>query len=201
MSMSAHTHRRPIVAVIGDASSKSGTRSCEVAECLGRALADSGYRIITGGLGGVMEAAHRGARASDSWRDGACIGVLPGTDPLQANEYVDIVIPTGLGHGRNLVIAHADAVVAVGGGAGTLSELAFAWINRRLIIGMRCGGWSERLADQRIDERIRYRDLPDDRVFGAADPAEATALLAAWLPFYSARPQGLAPSTEIPFAG
>src|SRR3546814_12882286 len=85
-----------------------------------------------------MEAAHRGARDSANWFDGAGIGILPGTNPGQANPYVDIAIPTGSDHGRNLVVAQSEAVIAIGGGAGTLSELAFAWIHRRLILALRC---------------------------------------------------------------
>ena len=62
--------------------------------------------------------------------------------------------------------------------------MAFAWIHRRLIIALRCGGWSGRLADQRIDERTRYRDIAEDRVFGADTSGEALSLLANWLPSY-----------------
>src|SRR3546814_18376895 len=73
-----------------------------------------------------------------SYLDGAGIGILPGTNPGQANPYVDIAIPTGSDHGRNLVVAQSEAVIAIGGGAGTLSEIAFAWIHRRLIIALSC---------------------------------------------------------------
>lgn len=96
-------------------------------------------------------------------------------------------IPTGLDHGRNLVVAQSDAIIAIGGGAGTLSEMALAWIHRRLIIALRCGGWSERLANQRIDERIRYKELTEDRVFAADSAEEALRLLVDWLPRYTKR--------------
>ncbi|MCH9684945.1 MAG: TIGR00725 family protein [Deltaproteobacteria bacterium] len=181
------TTRRFLIAVVGNASVIPGSLREQLAEEIGQRVVDAGYRLVTGGLGGVMAAASRGARRSGAWTDGTIIGVLPGTDPSQANPWVDVPLCTGLDHGRNRIVAQSDAVVAIGGGAGTLSELAFAWIHRRLVIGLRCGGWSERLADQRVDERQRHPDLPEDRVFGAADAAEALELLETWLPRYGRR--------------
>lgn len=128
-----------------------------------------------------MAAASEGAREAAGWRPGTIIGVLPGDSPDEANPWVEIALPTGLGHGRNAVVARADAVIAVGGGAGTLSEMAFAWLHDRLIIGLRCGGWSERLAGERLDERVRWPGIPDDCVWSAGDSAEALALLERWL--------------------
>ena len=176
--------RRSTVAVVGDARILAGSTQEALAFEIGRGLIDSGYRLVTGGMGGIMEAAHLGARASLHWHDGAGIGLLPGCDPTHANPYVDIVVPTGLDHGRNLVVAQSEAVVAIGGKAGTLSEMAFAWIHKRLIIGLRCGGWSERLADQRIDDRVRYPHIPKDRIFGADSADDVLALLDRWLPSY-----------------
>lgn len=173
--------------MIGNAGVPPGSVRYELAKAIGRGIVDAGHRVVTGGLGGVMEAACRGARESSAWADGATIGVLPGTDPSAANDWVDIALCTGLDHGRNRVVAQSDAVIAVGGGAGTLSELAFAWIHRRLVIGLRCGGWSDRLADERIDERVRYPELPEDRVYGASDAVEALELLARLLPRYGRR--------------
>ncbi len=179
--------RRVCVAVIGDARVERSDRRWTLAMGVGAGLVDRGYCVLTGGLGGVMEAACLGARQSTSWCAGTTIGLLPGTDPGRANPYVDIPLATGLDHGRNQIVAQASAVIAIGGGAGTLSELAFAWIHRRLIIGLRCGGWSERLADERIDERIRYREIPDDRVYGADTAEEALVLLDRNLERYSGR--------------
>ncbi|CAD5373581.1 hypothetical protein RA210_U380001 [Rubrivivax sp. A210] len=132
-----------------------------------------------------MRAAHRGARASAGWFDGAGVGILPGSDVDQANEYVDIAIPTGLDHARNAIVAQSAALVAIGGGSGTLSEMALAWSFGRLVIGLRCGGSSGLLAGQRIDARERYPALPDDQVFGADTAEEALGLLRHWLPSYA----------------
>lgn len=194
--MSTQTQRRSCIAVIGDAGAEPGSNRYMIAEALGRGIVDAGHRLITGGLGGIMEAACKGARSSPNWTDGAIVGLLPGFDPADANHHVDIAIPTGLDHGRNQVVSQSDAVIAVGGGAGTLSEIAFAWIHRRLIIAMRCGGWSERLADERIDERIRYSNLPDDRVFGADNVAEAMALFERYVRIYQRRHRGIERRTD-----
>ena len=94
-----------------------------VAEDVGRLLAEAGAVVVTGGRGGVMEAACKGARAAG----GRTVGLLPGLDRREANPYVEVAIATGLGEARNvLVVRSADALVAVGGAWGTLSEIAFA---------------------------------------------------------------------------
>jgi hypothetical protein len=182
MSQSSQTPhpstRRPLIAVIGDAKLEPGSAKDRLAEDIGRALVDAGYRVLTGGLGGVMEAASRGARSSSNYRSGDTVGVVPGHDPGEANAFVDVVLASGLDHVRNSVVAHADAVIAVGGGAGTMSEICFAWIYKRLIIGMRVEGWSGRMADQRVDERTRYPNEADDRIFGADSADDVVRILA-----------------------
>jgi uncharacterized protein (TIGR00725 family) len=150
-------------------------------------LIDSGYRIITGGMGGIMEAACRGARESTLYREGDTVGLLPGHMPSAANSFVDIVIPTGLAYGRNYLVAHADAVVAVGGGAGTLSEICYAWMHKRLIIALGEEGWSGKLAGEKLDLRIRYNDIPDDRIYAASSPRRVIKLLSQLLPIYKGR--------------
>ena len=101
---------------------------------MGRRLAEAGAVVVCGGLGGVMEAACRGAKAAG----GTTVGILPGTDRLDANDYVDVAIPTGIGEARNaLVVGTADAVVAVGGEFGTLSEIALALKAGTPVIGLR----------------------------------------------------------------
>ena len=116
----------------GDASPEE----LHAAEEIGAGLAAAGAVVVTGGLGGVMEAACRGARS----RRGRTVGILPGEDRDAANGWVEIAIATGLGELRNgLVVRAADAVVAVGGGHGTLSEVALALKLGRPVVGV--GTW------------------------------------------------------------
>lgn len=149
-----HSGRRKVVAVIGN--NVAPAEVARAAEALGKGLVDAGYRIVSGGLGGVMEAASRGAHAAARYREGDVIGLLPGREGKDANAWVDVVVPTGLGYARNvLVVSMADAVVAVAGGAGTLTEIAMAWQLDKPIVALTVGGWSARLAGERIDERAR----------------------------------------------
>jgi len=113
--------RRLAVAVVGPADADDGLR--EIAYAVGKLLAARGAVVVTGGLGGVMAAASQGARESG----GLVIGLLPTSDPDDANEFVNVAIPTGLGELRNgLLVRCADGVIAVGGSWGTLSEIALA---------------------------------------------------------------------------
>jgi uncharacterized protein (TIGR00725 family) len=182
--------RRAIVSVIGDAGAEEGFAPYDLAREVGKGLVDAGFRVMTGGLGGVMEAASRGAHESAAYREGDTIGILPHADPSQANPWVDIPIPTGLDHARNAIVANADAVIAIGGGAGTLAEMAFAWIYRRLVIGIEISGWSGELGDRRIDGRIRQADVPEDRVFRARTAEDAVKLVIEHLPRYASRHRG-----------
>jgi uncharacterized protein (TIGR00725 family) len=95
----------------------------EMAEAVGRGLAEAGIRVVCGGLGGVMEAVAKGA----SGAGGEVIGIVPGSSREDANEYCTHVVATGIGYARNLaVVASGDVVLAIGGEWGTLSEIAFA---------------------------------------------------------------------------
>jgi hypothetical protein len=172
------------VAVIGDGTVAEGSAMFGLADELGKRLVDAGFRVVTGGYGGVMEAACQGAHRSAAYRPGDTIGVLPGHDVAAANRFVDIALATGLGNGRNMVVAHADAAIALGGGAGTLSEIAFAWMYGRLVVGFRGPGWSGRLVGARLDDRVRFSAISDDQVFGVDTPEEAVALVVARLPEY-----------------
>lgn len=113
---------RPVrIAVIGGSSASA--EELEVAYRVGEAIARSGAVLVCGGLGGVMEAAARGCHAGG----GVSIGLLPGTDPWEANAFVTLPLATGLGEARNaLVVRAGEAVISVGGSWGTLSEIAFA---------------------------------------------------------------------------
>lgn len=115
------------VSVIG-----SGAEHEERAEEVGRLLAERGAVVVTGGLGEVMAAASRGAKSAG----GTTIGVVPGEARADANEWVDHVVVTGIGHARNLaVVASGDAVIAVGGRYGTLAEIGLALtLGRRVVV-------------------------------------------------------------------
>jgi uncharacterized protein (TIGR00725 family) len=109
------------VAVVG--AGRASAEQEQLAEEVGRELAQAGALVVCGGLGGVMEAACRGAKDGG----GSTLGILPGLDRSAANPFVDVAVPTGLGEARNaLVVRAADALVAVGGEYGTLSEIALA---------------------------------------------------------------------------
>jgi hypothetical protein len=111
----------PYIAVIG--ASQASPEQEQAAEDIGRGLGGAGCVVITGGRGGVMAAASRGARDAGA----TVVGILPGSDRREANQWVEIALPTGLGDVRNaLVVRAADAVIAVGGAYGTLSEIAHA---------------------------------------------------------------------------
>ncbi len=183
---------KKIVSVIGDAFVEVGSPRYELAFKVGKALVDNGYRVQTGGLNGVMAAASAGAKSSEKYKEGDVIALVPSFDSETANEFADIVIPTGLDVFRNVIVANAYAVIAVGGGAGTLCEMANAWSLKRLLIGM-CGtgGWSEKLAGQKLDERVRYENMPDDCVFGAYTAEEAVAVLNEKIGLYTARHTGI----------
>lgn len=181
--------RRKVVSVIGDAGVKPGSATYEAARQVGRLLVDEGFRVMTGGLGGVMEAASRGAHESERYGEGATIGVLPHLDPAEANEWVDIVLATGLHHARNTLVANADAVIAVGGGAGTLSEMAFAWMFKRLVVAVKGVGWADKLGGERLDARSRC-DVADDVVYAADDARHAVAIVVERLPLYTGRNKG-----------
>lgn len=163
--------RVPIIAVVGGNSASPALLA--EAERLGAGLMEAGFRLATGGRGGVMEATSRGARQSPAWQEGRIVGVLPSTDPAQANPYVDIVFPTGMGYARNvLLVSMADAVVAVGGGSGTLSEVALAWqLDKPLVALDLDEGWSSRLAGTTLDGRR------SDAIARACSAAEVLSLL------------------------
>lgn len=168
--------RRALLALVGDGDALPGTQSYDTAREVGRRAVDAGFRIASGGREGVMEAVFRGAHESGRYRDGDTVAILPGADPSFANRWADIVVATGLGHLRNGLVANADVVVAIGGGAGTLSEIAFAWMLGAPIIALVLPGWSGELAGRRVDGKIRYPELPDDVVHAARDAEETVSL-------------------------
>jgi uncharacterized protein (TIGR00725 family) len=155
--------RPPHIAVVGDGDPRGpdAHRLLEWGEEVGQLLARGGATVITGGLGGIMRAASRGAAGVG----GRTIGFLPGADAGDANEFVQIALPTGLGVMRNLVVVTAaDAVIAVGGRHGTLSEIGLA---------LRMGRHVVALSSWRVESEHR---LGGPRVHRARDPREAADL-------------------------
>jgi uncharacterized protein (TIGR00725 family) len=147
------------VAVIGGG--EASRERAQLAEAVGRELALAGVTLVCGGLGGVMAAACKGAKGAG----GRTVGILPGSDLSEANQWVDVIIPTGLGEVRNaLVVRSAAAVIAVDGEYGTLSELALALRAGIPVIGL--GTWS----------LVRPDGQPDRGIVPVASPQEAVAV-------------------------
>jgi uncharacterized protein (TIGR00725 family) len=143
-----------IIAVIGNSSCTP--EEAKLAESVGELLAQRGATIICGGLGGVMEAACRGAKV----KGGLTVGILPGQDSSMANPWVDIPVVTGIGEARNVaVVKSAQAVIAIGGSYGTLSEIAYALKSNIPIIGLNT--WSLSRNGQEDDSIIRVRSATE----------------------------------------
>jgi uncharacterized protein (TIGR00725 family) len=150
---------RPVViGVIGENDPPADVAA--LAEAIGAEVAAAGAVLVCGGLGGVMTAACRGAHA----RGGITIGILPSSRREDANPYVTYAIPTGLGHARNILVARtAQAIIAVGGRFGTLSEIAFAKIEGIPVIGLQT--WE-----------LKREGMREDPIQRARDPKEAVAM-------------------------
>lgn len=156
--------RALVVAVIGGSEPSEEERAW--AEEVGRQLARRGAVLVTGGLGGVMEAASKGAVEAG----GVAVGILPGSSVSDANSYVTIPIPTGIGYARNAIVAKAgQAIIAIGGAYGTLSEIAHALGDGVPVVGL--GTWEFSRGGE-----------PDSSVLRVHDPVEAVerALELAW---------------------
>jgi len=129
------------VAVIGSGSAEPGSEAWVLAEEVGRGLAEAGITIVSGGLGGVMEAASKGAAEAG----GEVVGIVPGVSVEEANRYCTHVVASATGYARNLaVVASGDAVVAVGGEWGTLSEIGHARTFGKTVVALRSWGLAGR---------------------------------------------------------
>ena len=147
------------ISVIGGAEGDEAT--LRDAEQVGQELAGAGAVLVCGGRGGVMEAASRGAAEAG----GMVLGVLPSTDPADANPYVTHVIATGIGHARNLaVVASGEAVIAIGGEWGTLSEIAFARRLERPVVALSSWALDNRAG---LDPGITEAEAPGEAVQSA----------------------------------
>ncbi|MBN2893659.1 MAG: TIGR00725 family protein [Bacteroidales bacterium] len=146
---------RPIIGIIGAGEDLCTKKMYNFGLELGHSLLAEGYRIVTGGKSGIMEAVSRGGMNSESYFEGSIIGILPEENKNSANDFCDIVIPTGFGINRNSVIINtADVIIAIGGGSGTLSEIAFAWQkNKKVLCVEQFEGWSGKLAGETLDNR------------------------------------------------
>jgi uncharacterized protein (TIGR00725 family) len=168
--------RIPVIAVVGAGSATEEV--LEIAKSVGEAISERGFHLVCGGKQGVMAAVCQGfrfARNELNTTRALAIGVLPEDTSDFANEFVDLALPTGIGIARNALITRmADGIVSVGGGSGTLSELAYAWQMKKPIAAMvTSGGWSSRLAGERID------DSRVEPIFSAVSAHEALAYLTA----------------------
>ena len=149
------TEQKRFIAVIGG--SQASKEEVKLAEKVGRELAKQGATLVCGGLGGIMEAACRGAQSEG----GVTIGILPGKNRQAANPYIQIPIVTNLGEARNVVVVKsAEAVIAIGGGYGTLSEIGHALRNGIPVVGLNT--WS-----------LSRNGQPDDSIIPAQNPIEA----------------------------
>jgi hypothetical protein len=147
--------REPYIAVIGPS---AGTPAeLAIGQAVGRLIAEAGAVLVCGGMGGVMEAAAGGCADAG----GRSVGILPSESRLDANPYVTVAVATGLGEARNaIVVRTADAVIAIRGEFGTLSEIALALKMGRPVIGL--GTWE-----------LAKEGVPVDAVVRASDPQDA----------------------------
>lgn len=151
--------RKLQIAVIG-----YNTECSEVARTIaydsGKEIARAGAVLVCGGLGGVMEAACKGAKENG----GTTVGIIPQEEFSYANEYCDVVICTGIGYARDFVVASsADGIIAIGGGVGTLIEMGVGYMKRKVIVGIKgSGGMADAYGDKFLDERNRVRILTAD---------------------------------------
>ena len=148
------------ILVIGHNTNGCTPKHEKAAYDVGAEIAKSDSVLITGGLGGIMEAASKGAHESN----GLTVGIIPQDDPTLANEFCDIVIPSGMGLTRDFLNAlSADGIIIVGGGSGTLSEVCAAYMHKKPMVAIRnLGGSIEQYIDSYIDHRENVKILGAD---------------------------------------
>jgi uncharacterized protein (TIGR00725 family) len=149
--------RKICISVIGSGNS-DGTLSPQIAKIandVGREIAKRGAVLICGGLGGVMTEAAKGAKEEG----GLTIGIIPGDDPDSANPFIDISLPTGLGFARNVLVAYSgDVIIAVSGRLGTLSEISYAVIKKKPVIGIHTWDLEQLFDGMCSDDKKFYSD-------------------------------------------
>jgi uncharacterized protein (TIGR00725 family) len=157
--------RRIQILIIGHNTNGCTEEHSKIAYETGSEIAKAGHVLITGGLGGVMEAASRGARDSN----GLTVGIIPQGDANMANQYCDIVIPTGMGLTRDFLNAlSADGIIIIGGGSGTLSEMCAAYMHKKPMVAIRnMGGTPTQFIDKYLDHRENIK------IIGVENPKQA----------------------------
>ncbi len=153
------------ILVIGNNENGSSPELEKIAYETGIEVARSGAVLVSGGLGGVMTAACKGAKEGG----GITVGIIPQNDASFANKYCDIVIPTGIGLARDFLTAlSADGVIIIGGASGTLSEMCAAYMHKRPMIAIKnTGGFADKYSDQYLDHRQNVK------IIGVSSPQEA----------------------------
>jgi uncharacterized protein (TIGR00725 family) len=149
--------KKPILTIIGPNKSLCTPLQRKHAEMAGQLAVELGYRVMTGGEKGVMESAFIGAKKAANYQSGDTIAISPKESAVGDDCLADIVIYTGLGHARNYIMAHGQIILAIGGGTGTLSEMAMAWSKCRPILAFAGSGWAGKLAGKRLDGRRKDR--------------------------------------------
>jgi uncharacterized protein (TIGR00725 family) len=141
--------RKVQITVVGDSIEKEINN--KIAYEVGKIIAERGWVLINGGRDGVMSASAQGAHEAG----GIVVSITPDDDLFSANPYSTITIPSGIGFARNMTnVLAGDVIIGIGGGAGTLSELAYAWCYRKpIVVADWSEGWSSKLADTLLDER------------------------------------------------
>ena len=154
------TKRKYQILVIGHNTNGCTPKHEQLAYEVGKEIAKSDAVLITGGLGGVMTAASRGSRDAN----GLTVGIIPQDDASMANEFCDIVIPTGMGLTRDFLNAlSADGVIIVGGGSGTLSEVCASYMHKKPMVAIRnMGGTIEQYIDGFLDHRENVKIIGAD---------------------------------------
>lgn len=185
--------KRKLIAIIGDTTFESGRQGdqWQIVKNIAKTLLDNNFRIVTGGIGDLPRAVYEGAVSSKNYSGNDLISILPGYDPSVAEDYSNIVIATGLDIARSIIISNSDAIIAVGGGAGTLMELSSAWELKRPIIAYDYRGWSQKLGNFIVDQRVRYENINYDKVFLVNSVEEIISLLNSILPIYNKRHKGI----------
>lgn len=157
--------RRRQILVIGHDQDECTSEQEKIAYETGTEIAKSGAVLITGGLGGIMKAATKGAHDAG----GITLGIIPQNTHSFANEFCDIVIPTGIGYSRDFLNSlTSDGVIIIGGGSGTLAEVCAAYMHKRPMVAIKnTGGIADQYADKFVDSRERVK------IIGVSSPKEA----------------------------